>query len=1028
MPTDALLMRHVLSRMLRSYTPTSFRLIAAALALLASHAGYSQSTSRADESPQVIERLVVTGTYLPDAAAVNASPVVTIGAAAIERSGATDALRLLKSLTPLFAGGGSAGNEVILGGIGESSIALRNLPTLVLVNGQRLPSSPFSANTSPATLPAVDLNTIPLAMIDRVDVLKDSASTLYGSDAVGGVINVVLKKDYNGAEIGGRYGTDRGGDYTTREAWIVGGVARAGGSLTVGAEYFNSTKLATTDRAIAMLGPSDLVKLGQNPAVLAAHISSSYAGRNGNFIIAGSPLAVGAPGYNAAIKSLPPKASPAAPAQTLTDLVAAGYYVPIGDTALSKSAGGSATILNTAQYGYALLLPNDRRQAFASGRKEIFGARLEIFGDLILSKTVNGGSDLAPAPIAAVAPSNLTIPANNPYNVFGVTIGVGGAPNAPGLRTRLDEIGMRWTDSIVNTYRVVVGARGAINEDWNWVTDFNLAHANGSQTIFGGANGAVLNQLLIPLLDSTGTKYVYDAQGRPLSSYTRNGRNLPVYDYFGIAGVNAPETIDALRTTLVRGAKIEQRSADLRVVGKVFELPAGHLGVAFGAESRYEETSSSADPIFNAGLALGYLPVSNLDRAARRTRAAFVETHVPLAAPKNGIPLLYRADVSAAMRHEHISPGGNATTPKFGLHWMPWNDDLVLRATYAKGFVAPSIFALYGPPQGAVPTLAILEGNGQTGSGGATGRVVNGQFIAQVSELGNRALTPAKSRSYTYGIVYSPHQLKGLNLSADYYHIEQDKVGGFDYTFIVADLNAKGAASVYAPNFKFSDGTRLTTNAPNQVTSTNAGALSVVYNPLGDLWTDGVDLSANYRRPTAMLGTFEIGADANVLFNFKARTNPTGTYLQYARSFTETLNGRGNPQGVLPSYALRAHLDHEWRRLHTAVRLTHLPKVPAPGTAFGAPAGTPNVLRADLKSYTIPSYTTVDVAFTYSLPDFGRRWARKLSLTVGANNVFDRDVPFVPGGGSGVGSEANTVKNTYDIVGRFIFAELRKQF
>lgn len=972
---------------------------------------------------QVIGRYVVTGSYLPDAATVNASPVVTLGRTAIEDSGATDPLRLLQSLTPYFSGNGNVGNEVNFEGFGESYVALRNLPTLVLVDGRRVADSPFTSTLSPGTQPTVDLNTIPLAMVQRIDVLKDSASTVYGSDAVGGVINLILRKNYNGAEAGVRFGSDEHGGYRTKDAWFTAGVAKHGLSLTVGLDYFKSTNLPTTARPLAMLGPAGLVAHGQNPAVLAAYISSVYAGRNGAYLIAGSPLAAGAPGYNPAFTSLPAKPGPTAAPESMSQLVADGYYLPINTTPRSRNAGGTASILNTARYGFSIVVPNERRQAYASLSQDILGRRLQAFGEFLFSKTTNGGSSLAPAPLAGVAASNLTIPADNPYNLFGVTIGVGGVPNAPGVVTRLDEIGPRWSDNTVKTYRLVAGLRGAIGNRWTWETAFNVAQANGTEVLYGGANGAIMNQLLTPLLDSTGTQYVYDAQGRPLSVYVRNGQHVPVYDFFGTAGVNAPATIDALRTNLHRTANVNQRGVDLRVSGKLFDLPTGTVSVAFGGETRRESTTSAADPIFNAGLALGYIPLSNVS-GDRSTSAAFAEVHIPLAQPANAVPLAYRADISAALRYEHISPGGDATMPKLGLHWLPFNDQFLIRATYSRGFVAPSIFALYGPAQGAVPTVAVPEGNGQTGPGGATGPIVSGQFFGRVVELGNPTLTPARSESYTFGAVYSPRRIRGLNLSADYYHIRQDKVGGFDFGYIVADLNAKGAASAYAPNFRFADGTQMTSNAPNQVTSTNAGALSVVYDPVGDLWTDGLDLGADYRRAVAGLGSFDVGADANVLFNFQARTNPRAPYLQYAREFTESINGRGNPQGVLPGYSLRAHLQHTLGRVHTSVEVSYLPAVNAPGTAFGAPAGTPNILRADLKPYTIPSYTTVDLAVACDLPDFGRSWARHLTLTVGANNLFNREAPFVPG----ASTEANTVESTYDIIGRFLFAEVRKEF
>ena len=972
-----------------------------------------------------MDRVVVTGSYLPRSAEVDASPLVTIDAAEMQQAGATDALRLLKTLTLVFSGSGNIGNEVNLQGFGESYLALRNLPTLVLLDGRRLPNSPISSNNSSATIPAVDLNTIPLSMIERIEVLKDSASTLYGSDAVGGVVNIVRKRNYQGVEFGGRYGTDRDGDYTTREAWVTGGVARTGWSVSLGAQYFKNSKLLSTERRIAALEPAELIALGQNPAVLAAHVSPTFAGRVGNFVIAGSPLAVGAAGYNASIRSLPPKSSPATPPRTLEQLAAAGYYIPISSTPLSQAVAGTTSILNTALYGFAIVLPTERRQAFASAAKEIFGKRLEVFADYLFSETVNGGTDLAPAPVPGVAP--LTLPAVNPFNLFGVNIGAGGPPNAPGVRTRLDEIGPRFSDTVVETHRVVAGLRGEVNERWNWETAFNYGAADAEQTFFGAANGMILQQALVPQI--VGGNYVYDSQGRPLSIYVHNGRNVPVYDVFGIPGVNAPETLEALRTTLHRSASVEQRSFDARVTGRLFELPAGELSVAFGGEIRREEISSAADALFNAGLAVGYIPVNNLPKGERRTRALFLETRVPLAAPKNAVPFMREAELTAAIRHERIKPGGDASTPKFGVRWLPVDESLVVRGTYARGFVAPSIFALYGPPQGtSSPTIALPEGNGQTGPGGATGRIVSGQFFSQVLELSNPTLGPAKSESWTAGIVFSPKQIKGLHLSADYYRIEQDKVGGFDYTFIVGDLNARGAASRYAADFRFADGTPLTSSASNQVTSTNVGTLRSVYQPLGDLRTDGLDLAARYSFAPTRVGNFSVGADTNILFNFRARANPSSPYLQYARNFTEALNGKGNPQGVLPGYAVRAHVGHTLGNLRSQLRWSYIPSVTAAGSAFGENPGTPNIFRANLQPYTIPSYDTVDLAATYNIPNHGRRWAKNVSITAGVNNLLDEDSPFVPGAGSGVGSESNTVKSTYDIIGRFFFIELRKGF
>src|SRR5271156_1806281 len=131
------------------------------------------------EPTEVLQAYTVTGSYLPVSATVTASPVVTIESSDIGASGATDPLRLLRQLTPFFAGSGNQGTEANNGAAGESYVALRNLTTLVLIDGQRMTGSPFQSGT------LVDLNTIPTAMIDRIEVLKDGASTIYGTDAIG---------------------------------------------------------------------------------------------------------------------------------------------------------------------------------------------------------------------------------------------------------------------------------------------------------------------------------------------------------------------------------------------------------------------------------------------------------------------------------------------------------------------------------------------------------------------------------------------------------------------------------------------------------------------------------------------------------------------------------------------------------------------------------------------------------------------------------------------------------------------------
>jgi len=293
-------------------------------------------------------------------------------------------------MTPFFSGNGNIGTELNNGGAGESNVALRNLTTLVLINGNRMVGSPNSNGT------AVDLNTIPVAMIERIEILKDGASTIYGSDAIGGVVNVILKKNYSGFEVGVRMsGTTKKNDYRPRESYLMGGVSRDGTSITVAVSHFENNPLLTTQRPLTTLVPADVNALGFN--VTSAAFSGSYAGRVGSDVLAGSVLiAGGAAKFNAAILSPGMKNSPSDPAKTLAQLEAAGIYIPVATQTPAGIAAGSATALNTTLFDNPIIINTKRNQVMANASKELIGKNLEVFGDFMFAQTTNGWSRYEP--------------------------------------------------------------------------------------------------------------------------------------------------------------------------------------------------------------------------------------------------------------------------------------------------------------------------------------------------------------------------------------------------------------------------------------------------------------------------------------------------------------------------------------------------------------------------------------------------------------------------------------------------------
>jgi iron complex outermembrane receptor protein len=1004
-------------------------LLGAGFSLFAAQAAFAQdaTTTKTDDTLK-LETFTVTGSFLPVSASVGASPVVTIQASDIGQSGATDPLRLLRQLTPYFMGNGNVGTELDNGGTGESNVSLRNLPTLVLLNGVRFVGS---ANSSGS---AVDLNTIPTAMIDHIDILKDGASTVYGSDAIGGVVNIILKKNYNGFESGVAYGEDKSGAYKTRDAYVMGGATGQGFSITLSAEHFENTPLLTTSVPLTTLTPAQINALGFN--VTSAVYSGTYPGRAGNDVLAGSTLiATGATGFNAAITSPTYQYGVAGQpygfvGQTLAQLQAAGTYLVVANTPIGMAAGGP-TALNTTLFGNPIIVATKRNQFTTNFEKELVGKSLVVFGDFLYAQTANIGTGLAPSPIAGVGaggPNNLTIPANNPYNPFGVTLGIGQAAGATSVRTRLIEFGKRDELSTTDTWRFVGGLKGDFNDKYSWSVTYNYSSSTNLTLVYGGANGNNMNLAMIP--EVVNNNYVYNAAGRPLSMLTdSSGNNLPVYNYFALPGFNDPATIAAIETTLFNSAQSYLKNLRYVITGKPFELPAGDFTFALGAETYREDIASQVDGIFANNLALGYTASATFNGGSRSTRGAFLETGIPITSPSMNVPFFNKLDLTVADRYEQIQPGGNANVPKVGILWHPVDDQFVIRSTWSKGFIAPSIFALYGPPQGSASGFSILAGNGSSGSGGSLGTITSGQF-GNTTFLSNPNLPPSNSESYTAGFVYSPKQLKGFSVSVDYYHIKEDHVGGADLTGVYADLNAKGSASIYAAGFTFADGTHLTSTAPNQLTSTNVGNINLQANPAGKQRTDGMDITVDYQFNTAEAGRWDIGAMANYLMNYQFQDAPGNPYVQYAGYWTDTYGGVGT-EGLLPKYTIKPYISNTYKSLQTSIFLNYVPTVKAPGSLFPTQSNLQNY-TTDVETlnglpWTIPSYFTADLGLKYTLPSFGKDWARNMSITLSVNNVFDKKAPYVPGGGVGA-SENNTVKGVYDVIGRIWTLSLKKAF
>lgn len=969
--------------------------------------------------------VVVTGSLIPTAETVGVAPVETVTPAAIERSGAQDVLSLVRKLSASFSGNGNVGQTVNNGGAGEANIAVRNLPTLVLLDGRRLAPSTLSQGS------AVDLNTLPLSMIERVEVLKDGASTIYGSDAIGGVVNIITKKNYSGSEVGGRYGfATEGGDIAEESAYVVLGVSTEKTSITGGASWLHSSPVKSVDRFPANLHSDEAYNLGINNVY-----SSRFPARVDSMVLRGSPLLIDPrfpadPRYMAGVQT--PPIVPGGPYYSVADYNAAasrsvedggvGFapYVSLSGVP-QRDAAHTSSFFYFPEFTHSVQEQN-RDNAWVNFNHQICDKKLEVFGQFLYAHTRSIGS-MAPSPVGdLLAEGKLGVPANNPYNPFGIPLGLGGLidPNSPvydpnftepNVRTRFIEFGPRIFDTQKDYFRFVGGLKGEINEKFNWESAFNYNRSDELQRTLNAVNGSALNQAMQPNFN------LAPPPGKPAGYYSQlvdfMGNNVPTYNIFAPQGFNDPATIQAIKTSLFQSGISELYGFDAVINGRPFDLPAGPVAFAVGGGYQYEAIEIDFDGLTKAGQVPGLNPADTLARVMRERWACFAEVSIPLTSPDHNIPAFHSFEINASGRFESLSPGGDSAVPKVGFRWQPLDEQFTIRGTYSQGFIAPSLYTLYAPPQVSNPTIALPTDS--------TGTDIVGEQMT-VQYISNRSLPPSTSENYNIGLVVSPKCVKNLTVSIDYYNISQEGAPyNPDPNVMVADLNAYGSASQYAQFYKRRNGTPLQDTSANQLTTSSFGTLGIPTLPGGAQRTAGLDFGLNYEIPTESAGKFNLFCNANYLLSYDVRLGPDQPFYSYKGQFTDG-SVVGGANGVLADYTLAMGLAWEYKDLTASISARYIPSVQDPGTLHPAIGGESNDYTQDGNAWTVSDYFTIDLQVAYRFQSPGK-WYDGTRLAVGCNNVTDEQAPVIASA-----FEDHTDKSSYDILGRFVYFEVSKKF
>jgi iron complex outermembrane recepter protein len=588
------------------------------------------------KTPETMKPVVITGSMIPTVDAANSvAPVLVLDAKAIEKSGAATVAEVLLKIPQNNAG---SFNDGFLSGNsfskGSSSVSLRGLgpnATLVLLNGRRLAGYGFAQNITDTF---VDLNSIPLAAVERIDVLKDGASAIYGSDAIAGVINVILKKEFTGVEFSTRLGNTTNKDALEQLYTGTWGVMTDKGSAMIIADYYSRNGLFLRDRSYS--------KSADQRAHGGVDARSS-AGNPGSILLLDNYVVgegEGAVVYEPNWYKVPTNPEIAGHPSALEVLAATGlnrydfnpWISAIGET---KRYG----VFSTLTYNLT-----DNLEAFVEASFRHITYRV----------------DAAPTPVFGDT-DGFTVAADNPYNPFGQEVS---------FRYRLTEAGARINLGDTDATRILPGLRLKLGEDWNIETALLWSE---SRTMEIGKN----------FISATALQNALN------STDPATALNL-----FGAGeGVNSQEVIDGLKVNTTRYGVSSLLSPDLKLTGSLpIDWGAGKVGLAVGGEYRQEKISDTADTFSEQNLIVSSGGTSG--EGSREAWAAYGELAIPVIGKDLAFTGCKQFDIQVAGRFEDYSDFGNTFKPKVGARWKVV-DQVVLRGTYAEGFRAPSLVELF---------------------------------------------------------------------------------------------------------------------------------------------------------------------------------------------------------------------------------------------------------------------------------------------------------------------------------------------
>ena len=927
---------------------------------------------------QTAERIEITGSRIKTIGAVSNSPVTSVSAEEFNASQPVAAEEIIRGLSAAYPGIGPGTNN---GSNGTASIDLRGLGTnrtLVLINGRRV---------VPATLGGVvDTNAIPVSLIDRIDVITGGASAVYGADAVAGVVNFVMKRNFTGIEAGASLGSSGDNDGKRRNAYVTLGANLADGRGNV------AVNLGTTRTDPVRQGDRDFSR------EVIFSTDGSFNARSGTTV---PSVIVGVPGFGGnRVYDRTTETLRAANVNDLYNFNPVNYFqTPQERTQLSALASFRI---------------NDYAEAYAdlTSTKNRVVLNLAESGSFTTTYSLPIGNPYIPEPLRAILCTAYAI--TTPCAVG----------NTQEVRLRIQrrfvELGPRGNDFDNNTQQWTLGLRGAIPFLGDWSYDGYLQKGESTQQSVR-RNWGSFSKLQQSLRSVNATTCTVNTNGC-----------VPI-DMFGPAGSITAPMLNFINLSSIGSTRVEQRVASFSVSGDLgpVKSPLSKLpiSVALGVEQREVVASNVGDaPTQIGGEVLGTGAATPDRRGFLKLNEGFVEANLPLVNGMTGVNSLSMELGYRATDFKTEATARNYNSWKVGLDYAPIKG-LRFRAMQQRATRAPSINELYAP---VVTGLSNLGTDPCAGPGLSPARigtagsiealcVATGVPASQIGLLappsagqinatsgGNLGLGPEEADTTTVGVVFEPSLVPGLTMTLDYYKIDLQKAVSSATTLQVVNgcytsaLNPGLSPGALFCGFIRRDGFGSLNGGPGVITQSSN---------LGSYLTEGVDLDIDYRFALkniglASWGTVQVGVKAALVSKFDFKSLPTVDTIPFAGNYG--LNS-GNPY-----FKTKFTQSTKWDvgNFSVGYQWKHQSRV-------NVDQGT-GTFHEPYRS--IKAYDYIDLNGHYDVTKNFR-----LSLTV--NNAFDKQPPVVGNtiGGTGPNS-GNTFPQAYDAIGRYVSVAARLKF